>query len=291
MSTAPSSSPTAAGRPAERFKVMKIGWIGLGQIGTPMALRSAAAGHAVTAHVRRPRPELADSGLMLSTHLGQVLADKDVVCVNVFDDAQLKAIFFESNALSRMQDGALLIVHTTGSPSLAREIHRAAKGLGIEAVDATFSGNAGHTSRGELTVMIGGDEAGFRRASELVSAYANHVYHAGPPGSGQLLKLINNALFAAQVALGAAAIRAATSAGLAPQTTKQALARSSGQSFALDMMIPHEPLEPFLHALRRYLDKDVATAAAAAADAGLDISALLKVAGTSDEPSFARTLP
>jgi 3-hydroxyisobutyrate dehydrogenase-like beta-hydroxyacid dehydrogenase len=259
---------------------MKVGWIGLGQIGMPMALRVLGAGHDLIAHSRsKDHPELVGVGGRITRAIAETVADREVVCVNVFDDAQLRDVLQgDDGALRAMPAGSLLIIHTTGSPRLTRELAREAAARGIELVDATFSGTAENTADGRLTIMIGGTDSAHERARGIVSTSASHIVHAGPVGAGQVLKLINNALFAAQVQLGVVALRTAEAAGIAGPLAAETIARCSGGSYAVEMLGRNYPIDDFLAAVAHYLDKDLAVARQAAADAGLNIDALLRAA-------------
>lgn len=259
---------------------MNIGWIGLGQIGLPMALRLLGAGHAVTAHSRHgERPELLEAGGQVVGTIAEAATQRDVVCVSVFDDAQVReAVLGEAGALRFMEPGSLLIIHTTGSPRQMRDLAARAAETGVAVVDATFSGDAAATAAGQLTIMIGGPAEAYQDARAVLSAYAAFIVHVGPVGSAQTLKLINNALFASQLRLAVEALRLAESACIEGGLAAKTLARSSGGSYAMNGLANNYPLDSYLARLRRYLDKDLKVAAAAAKDAGIDMDVLLQAA-------------
>ena len=117
---------------------MNVGWIGLGQIGEPMALRVLAAGHVVTGHSRpgHDRSALVEAGARITSSLQEAVAGADVVIAALFDDAQMRQVFLEHGALAAMKPGAVLAVHTTGEPAALQELAEAAGP--VQVVDATL---------------------------------------------------------------------------------------------------------------------------------------------------------
>lgn len=254
---------------------MRVGWIGLGQMGTPMALAVAAAGHDVIAHVRSEhgRDAVRDAGIRLTRSLVEVASGVDILCVAVFDDAQLLGVLEgPDGALAALPPGSIVSIHTTGSPRVAQ--HLAAIRPDVEILDATFSGVAEQAAKGGLTLMIGGDADALARAKPVHNCYANKIIHTGPVGSGQQLKLINNTLFAANLALAADALRIAQSQGLDPAQVARQLSTCSGASFALAVFSGDRTIADVMDQAGPYLIKDVAVAHSAAEDAGIDLGLL-----------------
>ncbi|CAN7248933.1 NAD(P)-dependent oxidoreductase [Phenylobacterium sp. LjRoot225] len=257
---------------------MKIGWIGLGAIGAQMARRLLAAGHDLTAYARGAG--LADveaAGAETSLDYARVAGGRDLLVVCLFNDAQVRDVLFDQGALAAVPAGAVVVIHTTGSPALAREIGERAP-HGVSVVDATFSGGPGEVARGELTVMVGGDGDAFGRARPALEAYAGQIHHVGPLGHGQRLKLLNNLLFATNMMNAAELRRLAESEGFEPSVVTEVLQACSGASFAMRLFQKPAPPAAVLAATRPYLEKDVATAMASAAEAGLDVSAFAATA-------------
>ena len=248
-------------------------------MGLGMARSAVRAGHLVTGHTRG-NPEharLAAEGGRLNEDVSAVVADKDVVCVNVFDANQVADVLYQNGVLARLAPGTVLILHTTSPPHLAIGIARDAP-AGVAVVDGAFSGSPQQAADGALTVMAGGDRDVFERVETVLSSYAAYLRHVGPLGAGMRLKLINNLLFGAHVALATDAFRLAEKTGIAADVLADVLSRSSGASAALGMLARHSRPATGSAGMRHYLDKDIASALAAAEEEGLDLGTLALVA-------------
>lgn len=258
---------------------MRVGWIGIGMMGLAMARCAARAGHDVVG-LTRGRPEhraLIDDGGRLSADLAEVISHAEVLCLNLFDDAQLRALIDGEGLLARLRPDTILVVHTTGNPDLSCGLAAAAP-AGVEVIDGAFSGTPAQAVDGTLTVMAGGSDAAVARARPLFESYAAFVRHVGPTGAGMQLKLINNLLFAAQVRLVEDAFRLAGDAGFGAVTVAEILGRCSAASRALAIIGEGGNVAENAARMRFYVDKDVAVATGIAAAAGLDLGLVGKVA-------------
>ncbi|MET0181610.1 MAG: NAD(P)-binding domain-containing protein [Caulobacterales bacterium] len=254
---------------------MKIGWIGLGQMGRAMAARCVADGHTVTAHVRTldGREAARGAGIALTQNMREAVENQDVIGVALFDDQQLLEIG-RTGVFQYIKADAVAAVHVTGSPRALDEFAQMTSKPN-SVLDATFSGtSATLDSGGRITLMVGGSAETLARAQPVLSAYCDPIAHLGALGAGRKLKLINNVLFAGQVALSAEALELAASMGLDQKAAADVLGKSSGASFALSVVAGGESPSAILTRLSRYLDKDVAAARAAAQDVGLDFNLL-----------------
>ena len=262
---------------------MKIGWVGLGSIGTGMAKQALAAGYAVTVYARGAG--LADAeaaGAVTAKDYAEIAARSDILGICVYSDAQLREVLFEGGALAAARPGTIVAIHTTGSPELAREIGTRAPG-GVAVLDATFSGGPTEVAAGTLALMVGGEAEALDRARPLFETYAGKMYHIGPLGHGQMLKLLNNLLFAANIQNAVEILRVAERQGLDTATSARILQDCSGASYA-SALFQHAPIDALLGVTRPYLEKDVATALASARDSGIDVSPFV-----STEAFFAKT--
>ena len=256
---------------------MKIGWVGLGAIGTGMAKQALAAGHAVTVYPRGAGlAEIEAAGARVSRDYAALAAGCDLLGLCVYRDAQVREVLFEGGALAAMHAGSVVAIHTTGSPELARKIGARAP-AGVAVLDACFSGGPGEVAAGTLALMVGGEAEALDRARPLLELYANRIHHVGPLGQGQTMNLLNNLLFAANIRSAVEILRLAQRQGLDTATCARILQDCSGASFA-SARFQNAPVEPLLAAVRPYLEKDVATALASARDAGLDTSAFAATA-------------
>lgn len=255
---------------------MKVGWIGLGSVGAQMVASVLAGGHEVTAYARGAGQEAAGAGgARLIKDYRAVAADCDVLGVCVFSDAQLRESLIDSGALAAMRPGAVLAVHTTGSPKLARELGELAP-EGVEVLDACFSGSSDDARQGDLTLMVGGSAEALERARPVLSAYGRNIHLLGPLGSGQTLKLLNNLLFATNLKHAAEIVGIAEAQGLDPKISAKVIQASSGASMTMGLFL-NSPPESVLKGVRHYMVKDVQAAEVAARDSGLDLSSFAAV--------------
>lgn len=250
---------------------MKVGWVGLGEIGMHMALRVASAGHELAAYDRGAgKQQVAAAGARMVGDYGAIARDADVVCLCLFSDAQVREVMFDGGMLAAMKPGAVLAIHTTGSPVLARELgEKAPQGVGV--IDACFSGGPDETARGDLTLMVGGEAEALEKARPVLSTYASRINHMGPLGAGQTAKLLNNLLFATNLMQACEIVAIAEAQGLDPSHAAQVICQSSGGSMAMGLLKNGHAAQTMASA-RHYMVKDVAAAVAAARDSGIDIA-------------------
>jgi 3-hydroxyisobutyrate dehydrogenase-like beta-hydroxyacid dehydrogenase len=253
---------------------MKVGWIGLGQMGEAFALQILAGGHELVGHVRseRPRETLTQAGARLTSSLAEAVSGAQIVGVCLFDDAQVREVLLESDVLAGLAPGAVLALHSTGVPAVVEALAKAAPAR-ASVLDATFSGTPETARARQVRLFVGGEAAALERARPVFAAYCDPIFHLGPVGAGRRLKLINNLLFAAQISLAAEGLRAIEQMGLSLETAVEALGLSSGASFALGQFANRD-VATVLARLARYMDKDVDAARAAAKAEGLDLSLL-----------------
>ncbi len=250
---------------------MQIGWVGLGSIGTGMAKQALAAGHNVTVYARgRGLPELSAAGATSSDDYTAIAAQSDILGLCVYSDPQLREVLF-AGALAAMRPGAILVIHTTGSPALAREIGALAP-AGVSVIDATFSGGPVEVAAGTLTLITGGEAAAIERARPLIGTYGGTIHHVGPLGHGQMVKLLNNLLFASNVQSAAQILRMAEQQQLDTQLIARIIQDCSGASFAAKLF-GGASIDAIDGITRPYLEKDVATALSSARQAGIDTTA------------------
>jgi 3-hydroxyisobutyrate dehydrogenase-like beta-hydroxyacid dehydrogenase len=250
---------------------MNIGWIGLGVIGTQMAKRLLAAGHAVMVYGRGAGlAEALGAGASQTKNYAELAAKNDLLILCLFDDKQVRDVLFDQGALQAMKPGSVLAIHTTGSPRLSREAgERAPKG--VDVLDATFSGWEADVAAGRLTVMVGGKADVLERAKPAFQAYAAHIHHVGPLGHGQTVKLLNNLIFATNLMNATEILNLAKGYGLETTVLAEVIQACSGGSYAMNIF-KGAPVAAMMNACRPYLEKDVAMAVSAADESGLDIS-------------------
>ena len=255
---------------------MRVGFIGAGRMGRPMVRRLVGAGYAVRALGRsaQARQLLADDGAEPVGDVASVADGADAVLVCVFTDEQVRAVCLDSELLSELPSGSVLVLHTTGSPRTTEAVAARAAVRGISVVDAPVSGGPHDVEAGRVTLFVGGSDEAVARIEPVLRSYADPLLHVGPAGAGQCVKLVNNALFAAQIGLLADAARLGTELGIDEGVLLNALSNGSAASRALAGALSRGSVTTFAEAVGDFLRKDVAAVRAAAADLGGDLGAL-----------------
>ncbi|MBV8966007.1 MAG: NAD(P)-dependent oxidoreductase, partial [Mycobacteriaceae bacterium] len=210
----------------------RVGFVGAGRMGGPMVARLAEAGHEVRALARSADKctVIKELGAQPVTTLAEVAESTDAVIVCVFTDEQVQQVCMGTDLLEAMKPGATLVIHTTGSPATAEGVAIRADRQFIDVVDAPVSGGPHDIAAGHVTVFAGGSDDAVAGVQPLLTSYGDPVLHVGPLGAGQRVKLVNNALFAAQIGLVAESIRLGRRLGINEATLLQALPHASGTS-------------------------------------------------------------
>ncbi|MEU9450425.1 NAD(P)-dependent oxidoreductase [Streptomyces sp. NPDC048277] len=216
---------------------MRVGFIGLGSQGAPMARRIAGAGHETTLWARRPATlvPFADSGARTAGSPAELAAASDLVCLCVVDDADVEQVVTgPDGVLAGLRRGGVIAVHSTVHPGTCRRLEALARTSGASLLDAPVSGGGRAAQQGTLLVMAGGDPQVFAYCRPVFETYGDPVVHLGPTGSGQLAKILNNALFTAQLGLAADALGMGAALGLDRAALTRVLPRGTAASFALE---------------------------------------------------------
>jgi 3-hydroxyisobutyrate dehydrogenase-like beta-hydroxyacid dehydrogenase len=183
---------------------MRVGFIGLGQMGAPMCDHVVAAGHIVAAYDPvNPAHNLRTNGAHAATSPGDASLDAEVVCIVVRDDAQaIDAIGGTNGVVGAAPDGAIVLLHSTVAPDTVRQLDAACTSAGLRFIDAGISGAYMGAESGTLYVMCGGDRATINEARPVLDCYSAHVVRFGGTGAGMAAKLARNlAQYAATVAV------------------------------------------------------------------------------------------
>ena len=215
---------------------MRVGFIGLGSQGAPMARRIIESGYATTLWARRDASldPFRSTAAELAPSPAALADASDVVCLCVFGDDDVREVV--GGLLGGMARGSLLVVHSTVHPRTIAEVAGLAEAAGVEVVDAPVSGGGDAALAGRLCVMVGGSEASFERVRPVLETYGNPVRRVGPAGSGALTKLINNLLFMANIAVSDEALRVAVALGADRAGVADVLAAGSAASYALGVV-------------------------------------------------------
>jgi 3-hydroxyisobutyrate dehydrogenase-like beta-hydroxyacid dehydrogenase len=225
---------------SNQVQVERVGFVGLGDMGGPIARRIAAAGFPLTVWARRQASldELASEPYEVASSLAELGKAQDVVGVCVFGDRDVREVVMSPDGiLSTMGPASVLIIHSTVSAELCGEIAQAAQERGVHVVDAPVSGARAGAERGELTIMIGGDTEVARRIMPVLRAYGRIIRWMGDVGSGQITKVLNNVLCFANGELANVAIETGLALGLDTESLVDVLGSGSAGSFALDSLV------------------------------------------------------
>jgi 3-hydroxyisobutyrate dehydrogenase len=259
---------------------LTVGFVGLGSQGGPIARRILDTGHATVVWARREAAtdEFRSAGAAVAADLADLGARSDVLGVCVVDDDDVRSVLLgPSGALQAMRPGSTVLVHATLHPDTCRELEAVASASGVHLLDAPVSGGGAAAAAGTLLVLVGGDATSLSRVRGVVASYGDPIIHVGGMGAGQLAKLVNNALMAAQLALADDAASLARQLGLDADTLVGALGHGSGSSFALGVFGRLGGLDGFGHGAT-LLAKDIGILAAVASAAGIDRAPLVDAA-------------
>lgn len=213
----------------------RTAFLGLGVMGFPMAGHLAAAGHAVTVWNRTPAKAQAWAqrhGGLAAPGVAEAVAGAEFVFMCLGDDPDVRAV--SEAAIPALAPGAVLVDHTTASAELARELTEAAETAGAGFLDAPVSGGQAGAENGALSIMCGGAADVFAKAEPVMQAYAKAVIHAGPAGSGQLTKMVNQICIAGVVQGLSEGLHFAQKAGLDPETVIAAISKGAAQSWQME---------------------------------------------------------
>ncbi len=215
----------------------KIGFIGLGVMGAPMARHLAAAGHTVAVYNRttdKARDWVASYGGTLALTPAAAAGAADIVISCVGADRDVEEVTVGTNgAFRNMREGALFIDHTTASAQLARHTADVARKHGLLAIDAPVSGGQAGAENGTLSIMCGGTPEAMAIGEPVMQAYAGRIVHVGPDGSGQLTKMVNQIAIAGVLQGLSEALHFTRAAGLDSERVLEAISGGAAQSWQM----------------------------------------------------------
>jgi 3-hydroxyisobutyrate dehydrogenase len=218
---------------------MRIGFIGLGNMGGPMALNLIKAGHTLTVHdVRREAaaPHL-QAGATWADSPQALARESELILTSLPGPPEVEAV--AGALLSGAVPGTIYADLSTGSPTMIRRLHAAFKEKGVHMLDAPVSGGAIGAQRGTLQVMVGGDEAIYNEVKDVLKAIGHSVGYMGASGSGTIAKLVHNLISIAARSLVAEGFTLGVKAGVKPEALLEAISGASfGQGLILKHMIP-----------------------------------------------------
>lgn len=219
----------------------KVGFIGLGAMGGPMALNLVKAGFALVVHdIDAVKTEsLKAHGAEVAASAQAVAAAVERTIVIVETTEQAEAVIIGAHGIIRgAKPGHVVLCMSTIDPFAARSIADRLASLGIAMLDAPVSGGTGRAQSGDLSVIVGGAAEVFAKCQDLFGVLGSRSFHVGPLGSGLAMKLVNNMLVQVNTVAVAEAMVLGVKAGLDPQTIYEVVRVSTGASAAWDLRVP-----------------------------------------------------
>lgn len=222
---------------------VKLGYIGLGNMGTPMAKRLVNWPGGVTVFDVRAEAmtPLAEAGATLADSVADVAA-ADIISVTVLNDEQVREVVAE--LADHAKPRTVIAIHSTISPNTAVELAEELAPQGIHIVDAPVSGGGGAAENGELAVMVGAERDVYERIKPAFKQFASMVVHAGEPGAGTRMKLARNMLTFTSYAAACEAMQLAEQAGINLQQLGRVVRHTDAQSGGPGAVIVRENMQP-----------------------------------------------
>jgi len=259
----------------------RIAFIGLGNMGGPMAANLVKAGHAVHAFdlSAAALASAAAAGATAADSAAAAVADAEVVISMLPASRHVEALYLDGGLLAAIPDGALVVDCSTIAPASARKVAEAAAARGLAMLDAPVSGGTAGAAAGTLTFIVGGDAAALERARPVLAAMGKNVFHMGGVGAGQVAKLCNNMALGVIMAVTGEAIALGVAHGLDAKTLSAMMAVSTSRSWATEVCNPWPGVLENAPASRGYgggfgndlMLKDLGLAAEAAMGGGASI--------------------
>ncbi len=260
----------------------KIAFIGLGNMGGPMAANLSKAGHQL--RVFDLVPAALDAAVTAGAHAASsahdTLADAEIVISMLPASRHVEALYLgEAGILAQIPEGALVIDCSTIAPASARKLAAEAQARGLAVLDAPVSGGTAGAAAGSLTFIVGGAAQVLERARPVLQAMGKNIFHVGDNGAGQVAKLCNNMALGVIMAATGEALALGVAQGLDPAVLSQMMAVSTGRSWATEVCNPWPGVLPNAPASRGYsggfgndlMLKDLGLVTESAVQAGVSI--------------------
>lgn len=219
----------------------KVGFIGLGNMGMPMARRILQAGYPLVAYDIRPSAmeDIAKAGAEKASSPRELASQCQVILASLPSSPIVEEVILGQNGvIEGVKPGTVVIDMTTASPSSTRKIGKALEAKGVKMLDAPVSGGTLGAEAGTLAIMVGGEEEVFNRYQPLLSSIGKNIHYVGALGCGHVIKLVNNLVAFANRLTAYEGVVLAAKAGLSPQKAIEVMNTSSGRSFITEVTFP-----------------------------------------------------
>ncbi|MBI3302634.1 MAG: NAD(P)-dependent oxidoreductase [Deltaproteobacteria bacterium] len=256
----------------------RVGFIGLGNIGKPMAINVARAGFDLMVYDLREEPlkELAALGAKVARSASEVGAHGEIIELVVVDDAQVEAVTLgEGGTLNGAKPGTVIAIHSTVHPKTVRKIAEFAKTKGVAVIDAEVSGGERGAQAQTLCYMVGGDKALFEKCRPVFATSGANIFHLGELGAGAVAKLAHNLIVYVNMLAASEGMRLAEKAGLDLKALQDVVHVSAGQSRVADNWLQQRKLKDTYttgaQGLMQLIHKDLRLALELGHDLGLPL--------------------
>lgn len=219
----------------------KIGFIGLGNMGMPMAQNLISNGIKVKGFdvSEEILKQASENNIMVCSDSLQASKEIDVLITMLPNGEAVSSVFNSESLLENIDPSILIIECSTISPKTSKELSLKAASLNLEMIDAPVSGGVKGAEEAGLTFMVGGSVENVEKAKPILSMMGKNIFHAGDSGSGQIAKLCNNMLLAIHMSGTAEAISMGVKSGLDPSVLSEIMSKSSGGNWSLDKYNPY----------------------------------------------------
>ena len=237
---------------------MQIAFIGLGNMGAPMAINLVKAGHSVKVfdHSADALARVKAEGGQTASSAQEAVQGAEVVISMLPASQHVESLYLGKDGapglLASMPQGALIIDSSTIAAATSQQVAKAAAAAGIGFIDAPVSGGTGGAIAGTLTFMVGGSHNDLERARPLLEKMGKNIFHAGDVGAGQTAKICNNMLLGILMIGTSEAIAMGVANGLDPKVLSEIMRRSSGGNWALEVYNPFPGVQEASAATRGY---------------------------------------
>ncbi|HUG59009.1 MAG TPA: 3-hydroxyisobutyrate dehydrogenase [Candidimonas sp.] len=219
----------------------RIAFIGLGHMGSPMALNLVKAGHELVVFDLVPAAikTLVDAGASAAPSAQAAVANADAVISMLPASKHVEGLYLgEAGLLAHIAEGTLVLECSTIAPESARKVAEAAAKCGVRMIDAPVSGGTGGAIAGTLTFIVGGEAGDLEAARPYLEKMGKNIFHAGTAGAGQVAKICNNMLLGILMAGTSEALALGVASGLDPKVLSDIIAKSSGRNWATELYNP-----------------------------------------------------
>ncbi len=255
----------------------RIAFIGLGHMGSPMALNLIKAGYSLSVFdlVADSAVALGDAGARVASSAADAVHGCDVVISMLPASKHVESLYLgDEGLLQHIDADALIIECSTIAPQSAINVSKAAEEKGLRVLDAPVSGGTAGAAAGTLTFIVGGNDADLEQAQPLLQRMGKNIFHAGESGAGQVAKICNNMLLGVLMAGTAEALALGAANGLDPNVLSDIIAKSSGRNWATEVYNPWPGVMPNAPASNNYAG-------------GFGVDLMLKDLGLAAESSVA----